>query len=70
MEKLLYFFNFMGPYGIKQYGTWLESVFNCTMGESSFAIFQVLDQSRNGFLTITDIFQALQDFPMTSSSQI
>lgn len=31
-------------------------------------VFQVLDQSRNGYLTISDIFQALQEFEVASST--
>lgn len=33
------------------------------MKESSFFAFQTLDESANGFLSISDLFRALQDFP-------
>lgn len=63
LEKFMYFFNYPGLMNIKQLGKWIENIGNCSMRESSFFVFQALDESHNGFLTISDLFRALQNMP-------
>lgn len=40
------------------------------MKESSFVIFQVLNESKNGMITTSDLFKILNDFPSTNSSDL
>lgn len=63
LDRFLYFFGFPNNCHVRQFSSWLETVANCSMKESSFFAFQTLDESANGFLSISDLFRALQDFP-------
>lgn len=60
LERLMYFFNFPTLPNFKQYCNWVEGMTNCSTTESSFFVFQLINESGSGLIGNSDLFRILQ----------
>ena len=62
IEYFLYFFGFPSVISFRQYKKGIEKAFNSSLSLIYFFTFRVLDESGNGFLTISDLFRFFQKY--------
>jgi hypothetical protein len=66
IEYFLYFFGFPSVLSFRQFQKGIEKAFNSSLSLIYFFTFRVLDESGNGFLTISDLFRFFQLYKDTS----
>jgi hypothetical protein len=62
IENFLHFFGFPPSMGYRQYCNLVENAVNNELKFIYFFTFRVLDESGNGFITISDLFRFMQNF--------
>jgi hypothetical protein len=66
IEYFFHFFGFPTVMTFRQYQKGIEKAFNSPIDMIYFFTFRVLDESGNGFLSISDLFRFLQKYPETT----